>query len=103
VTVTKSSDAWIDALGEAGVPCGPIYTIDKTFDDPQVKHLEMCAEVKSPVMGDLSLIAQPVVLDRTPSSITVAPPERGNATEEILSEMGVDPQEFGRMRDENII
>jgi len=103
VTITNSSAAWIDAFGDAGVPSGPIYTIDKTFDDPQVKHLEMCASVHSPVMGDLSLIAQPVVLDRTPSSIKVAPPERGNATEEILSELGVKEEEISRMRDEQII
>jgi len=32
VTVTKSSEAWIEAFGEAGVPSGPIYSIDKTFD-----------------------------------------------------------------------
>jgi len=103
VTVTNSSNDWIAIFGEAGVPSGPIYTIDKTFDDPQVKHLKMCADIKSEVMGDLSLIAQPVVLERTPSSIKVAPPERGNATEEILSELGVNADEFSRMRDEQII
>jgi len=103
VTVTKTSDEWIEIFGETGVPSGPIYTIDKTFDDPQVKHLQMCGSVNSEVMGDLDLIAQPVVLDRTPSSIRVAPPERGNATEEILAELGVNEGELGRMRDEHII
>jgi len=103
VTITKNSDAWIEAFGEAGVPSGPIYTIDKTFDDPQVKHLDMRASVKSPVMGDIDLISQPVILDRTPSSIKVAPPERGNATEEILLELGVKREELNRMRDEQTI
>jgi len=103
ITITKSSEDWIAAFGEAGVPSGPIYTIDKTFDDPQVKHLKMCASVASPVMGDINLIKQPVVLERTPSSVKVAPPERGNATEEILSELGVEAAELGRMRDEHII
>ncbi len=103
VTLTNNSDAWITIFAEAGVPSGPIYTIDKTFADPQVQHLNMCADIKSDVMGQLSLIAQPVVLERTPSSIKVAPPERGNATEEILSELGVDSDEYKRMRDEQII
>jgi len=44
-----------------------------------------------------------VVLDRTPSSIKVAPPERGNATEEILNELGVKEEELNRMRDAQII
>ncbi len=103
VTITQSSEAWIDAFGEAGVPSGPIYTIDKTFDDPQVKHLDMSSTVSTPVMGDISLINQPVVLDRTPSSIKVAPPERGDATDEILMELGVSQEDLGRMRDEHII
>jgi len=63
----------------------------------------MCATVNSPVMGDIDLIRQPVVLDRTPSSIKVAPPERGNATQEILLELGVKEEELNRMRDEHII
>jgi len=103
VTVTKSSEAWIEEFGEAGVPSGPIYSIDKTFDDPQVKHLGMSATVSSPVMGEIDLITQPVVLERTPSSIKVAPPERGNATEEVLAELGVKAEELGRLRDEQII
>jgi len=103
VTSTRSSDEWIECFGEAGVPCGPIYTIDKMFDDPQVRHLQMSAVTNSPVMGDLNLITQPVVLDRTPSSIATAPPERGHNTEEILAELGVQPGELERMQREQII
>lgn len=103
ITVTRSSEDWIELFGEAGVPSGPIYTIDKTFDDPQVKHLEMCATVDTPVMGEISLIKQPVVLDRTPSSIKVAPPERGSDTQDILLELGVDKEDLDRMRAEHII
>ena len=57
----------------------------------------------SEVMGEIDLIAQPVVLDRTPSSIRVAPPERGNATEEILLELGIKKEELNKMRDAQII
>ena len=103
ITVTKDSEEWIEAFGAAGVPSGPIYTIDKTFDDPQVKHLQMRGTVESEVMGEIDLISQPVVLDRTPSSIKVAPPERGNATQEILLELGVKEEDLNRMREEQVI
>lgn len=103
VTQSRTSEDWITAFTESGVPCGPIYTIDKTFDDVQVKHLQMTASVTSPVMGEMDLITQPVVLDRTPSSIKVAPPERGNATEEILQELGVNKEAFEKMRKEHVI
>ena len=103
ITKTRSSEEWINLFEETGVPSGPIYTIDKTFDDAQVKHLDMSTTVSTPVMGDIALINQPVILDRTPSSIKVAPPERGNATEEILLELGVDISQLDRMRDEQIV
>ena len=103
VTKSRSSDEWINAFTETGVPCGPIYSIDKTFDDEQVKHLGMSASVQSEVMGNIDLIIQPVVLDRTPSSIKVAPPERGDNTKEILLELGVKEDDLSRMLEEQII
>ena len=39
VTVSKTSNEWVEMLEKVGVPCGPINSIDKVFDDPQVKHL----------------------------------------------------------------
>ena len=38
-TAKKSSAEWIEIFNKAGVPCGPIYSIDQMFADPQVKHL----------------------------------------------------------------
>ena len=40
-TVKKTSAEWIELLNEAGVPCGPIYTIDKMFADSQVQQIAM--------------------------------------------------------------
>jgi formyl-CoA transferase len=103
VTKTRTSEEWINTFTETGVPCGPIYSIDKTFDDEQVKHLGMSSSVQSAVMGDIDLITQPVVLGRTPSSLKVAPPERGDNTNEILLELGVDEDDISRMQNEQII
>lgn len=103
ITKTRSSEEWINTFTETGVPCGPIYSIDKTFDDEQVKHLGMTSSVQSAVMGDIDLINQPVVLGRTPSSIKVAPPERGDNTKEILLELGVDEDDLSRMLQEQVI
>ena len=55
VTRQKTSEEWIKILNAAGVPCGPICTIDKTFADPQVKFLEMARPVHSQTLGDLTI------------------------------------------------
>ncbi|MFK7997355.1 MAG: CaiB/BaiF CoA transferase family protein [Granulosicoccus sp.] len=103
VTENHSSDHWIGALSAAGVPCGSIYTIDQTFADPQVEHLNMSQKVMSDSLGELNLISQPVVLDRTPSSILTAPPERGQQTEELLSMLGYSDDEISDLRARDII
>ena len=39
---------WIDVLNDAGIPCGPVYSIDQTFADPQVQHLKMAVPDRAP-------------------------------------------------------
>src|SRR5450432_900421 len=80
----RSSADWVDALNEAGVPCGPIYAIDQVFSDPQVEHLGIAKSVAKPNGETLNVVGQPVELSRTPSRIVVAPPEIGQHTDEVL-------------------
>ena len=43
-TATKTSAEWVEIFNKVGVPCGPIYSIDQVFADPQVKHLGIAQE-----------------------------------------------------------
>ncbi len=103
VTRTKDSATWIEIFNKAGVPAGPIYSIDQVFADPQVKHLKMAQTVHSEAIGDIDLVAQGVGLSRTPSSFAVAPPERGEHTEEVLAEIGLSEGEIAELRKRNVI
>jgi len=103
VTKTKDSAAWIDAFNKAGVPAGPIYSIDQVFADPQVQHLGMAQTVHSKALGDIDLVAQAIGLSRTPSSFAVAPPERGEHTDEVLSEIGLTATEIADLRSRNVV
>ncbi len=39
ITRERPAAHWIALFEAAGIPCGPINTIDKVFADPQVQHL----------------------------------------------------------------
>jgi formyl-CoA transferase len=97
------SATWIARFNKAGVPSGPIYSIDQVFADPQVQHLEMAKQVHSKTLGDLTLVAQPVKLSGTPSSFKLAPPERGEHSDEILKEFGFSAQEIQDLKAEGIV
>ncbi len=103
VTVTKSSDEWVEILNEAGVPSGPIYDIDQVFADPQVRHLGIAQPVEHAVLGPQKVVGQAVELSRTPSAIRMATPELGEHTDEILGSLGLAPEEIKSMRDSGAI
>ena len=100
---SRTTAEWIGILTGAEVPCGPIYSIDQMFDDPQVKHMQASAEVAHPRLGKLQLINQPVKLSRTPAKLATATPERGEHTEEVLLEMGFTSQEVKKFKNEGIV
>jgi formyl-CoA transferase len=102
-TAKRSSAEWVEALNEAGVPCGPIYKMNEVFADPQVKHLKMAQGVDHPALGRIELIAQPMFLSRTPSSLRTATPERGEHTDAILRGLGYDADTIGRLRAEKVV
>jgi formyl-CoA transferase len=89
----------IDALNAVGVPCGPILTIDKVFENPQVRHLGLAQEVESERYGrKLTLVRSPVRLSRTPTALRRAAPAPGADTDAILKEYGYSTEEIAALR-----
>ena len=88
--VARTTAEWMDILVSAGIPCGPINTIDKLFEDPQVLARNMLVEVEQPHLGKVKVAGNPVKLS------TVAPedeipkepaPQIGDHTKEVLINM----------------
>ncbi|MCH7693176.1 MAG: CoA transferase [Proteobacteria bacterium] len=100
---TRTSAEWIDLLNAAGVPCGPIYTIDQVFADPQVRHLGMAAPLEHPRLGAIKVVGQAVAMSRARFSVRRPTPERGQHTDEVLGELGMDAAEIAGLRERHII
>ena len=99
----KATGEWIEILNKAGVPCGPIYTMDKVFADPQVRHMQAAAEVPQRKLGKVRLVNQPVKLSRTPAKLVVGTPEKGEHTEEVLREAGYSDAQIADFRKHEIV
>ncbi|MGH8735653.1 MAG: CaiB/BaiF CoA transferase family protein, partial [Burkholderiales bacterium] len=85
VMLKRSMRNWLAALEAAGVPCGPINTIDKVFADPQVQHLGIAQPIDHPKYGPQKVVGQPIHLSRYPQPEKLKhTPEPGEHTDEIL-------------------
>src|ERR1700755_1323394 len=102
-TEKKSSETWVKEFNAAGVPCGPIYSIDQVFADAQVQHLGMAQHVPNDENRHIQLVSQPFKLSRTPSTMAARPPEFGEHTEEVLAEFGFATEEIKDLRERKVV
>ncbi len=99
----RTTAEWMEVLTAAEVPCGPIYTINQVFADPQVQHLGAAVSVKSAKLGEIRIVNQAVGLSRTPARIATAPPEIGEHTAEVLAELGYSEAAIETLRRKKVV
>ena len=96
----RTTGEWVSILNDAGVPCGPIYSIDQVFDDTQVKHLGNAQALPD---GGKQLVGQPFTLSRTPSRMAARPPLVGEQTHDVLTEFGFSEQEIASLQKSKVV
>ncbi len=93
----RSTGEWVRRLDEAGVPVGPIQTVDEVAHDPQVLARGMINELEHPTAGTLRTVGCPVRLTATPPAVRTAPPLLGQHTDDVLAELGVSEERIGAL------
>jgi len=103
VTRHQPAQHWIELFEEAGIPCGPIYSIDKVFADPQVRHLGMARPVEHPRLGTAHLVASAITMSGVSRDIRSPTRDAGADTELVLAEYGYTPEDIQTMRSKGVI
>jgi len=93
---------WVERFNEGGVACGLINDVKGVFEEPQVQHLEIVKDVVSIHHGPQKMVGQPVQLQRTPSTIVRSAPKRGEHSEEILKELGLEASELASLKSKGV-
>jgi len=97
-------DALIDALRQAGVPCGAVRSIDLALADPQIAARAMVETLNHPSIGALQTLGLPVKLSDTPGQIRTAPPTLGEHTRAVLAEdLRMSVEEIERLRTAGVV
>ncbi len=99
----ESTQHWVKALGEAGVPCGPINDLEQVYSDPHVRAREMLVELDDAELGVLKNIGIPVKLSLTPGRIRHRAPDLGEHTRDILLQAGYADDDIAKLRETGAI
>ncbi len=101
---TRTTREWIKELERAGIPCGPVNTIDQAASDPQIVARNMFIDVEHPKAGAFKVVNSPFKFSRTQYKVEHASPELGEHTEEVLSQLlAMTQDEVNRLRDSGIV
>lgn len=100
---TKTSAEWVELMNDAGVPAGPVNSIDQVFADPQVLHLGMEARVHHAELGELGLIRNATSMSRTTASVRLPAPELGQNTAEVLTELGLSETDIADLCSRGVV
>jgi len=93
----RSTDEWVAALVDAGVPCGPIHDYRQVFEDPHTQAREMEVRLQHPEEGEIRALGIPVKLSDTPGAIRRPAPLLGEHTAEVLREAGLTDEEIAAL------
>lgn len=83
---TGERDVWLAELEAAGVPAGPINTVDQVYQDPQVLARNMRLDLPHPTAGKVPMAGSPLKFSGSPVQYRHAPPLLGQHTRQVLQE-----------------
>jgi crotonobetainyl-CoA:carnitine CoA-transferase CaiB-like acyl-CoA transferase len=90
----RTSAQWLGQLEQAGVPAGPVLTVQEMHAHPQTRARDMVPMVEHSVVGKVQTLGLPVKFSATPGAIGSGAPTLGQHSRDVLAEAGYSPREI---------
>lgn len=100
----QDANEWVTKLQEAGIPSGPINSIEEVYNHPQDAARNLKVEIEHPTAGTINLPGSPYKFSQTPIDLLRHPPLLGEHNEEVLIELlGYPPEQVALLCEQGVI
>ena len=105
IIIQKTTEEWLKILEPNGIPASAINSIDKIFNDPQVKARKMIIQTEQPDMGKIHVAGNSIKLSTlTEEAVTDPAPKIGEHTSEILQNfLNYDDAKIDELKKQKVI
>jgi len=98
IALQRTTDEWMEVLGEANVPCMRVHTLESVLSDPQISDTGFAEIRDHPSEGKYLAIHQPMKFSDMEPVFDREPPKQGQDSIAILEELGMGEAEIERVR-----
>lgn len=87
--LTRTTQEWLDLLGELHIPCSPLRSTDELFENEHLEAVGFFEQVESDY-GTLTYPGVPTWFSATPGKVRGPAGRLGQDTDAVLKELGLD-------------
>lgn len=98
----RSTAEWLELLGKADIPCGPMNTPEDLFDDPHLQAVGMFPHLEHPTEGPIRHIKVPITFSKTPGGIHRHAERLGGSSADLLSELGYSAEQIADLEQNGV-
>lgn len=99
----RATAEWLALLEKAGVPAGPVLSVQEMHAHPQTQACNMVQVVEHATAGKVQTLGLPIKFSDTPGAINRAAPVYGAQSREILKQAGYSPSEIDDLIAESVV